>query len=302
MNRSLMSALGTALALATTAAQAADFVPVSRYSEIRFTSVAMGLGGEPYLDVMTDPSATYDNGHEGVGWYVEPGGATDTGMWNITQLSTIEPDRISAQLHQFAVTGTDFGSPLIIQDTNFEFAFTVAAPTTVELTGGVAGPDCCSGTWSRVILSQGAVNIFNTDFGHVFPFTVELQPGITYSLRVDVNGRAFADETSESSAEATLAVVGDSDGDGVLDNADNCTLVPNPDQRDTNSDGYGNICDPDLDGSGSVNFTDVGLMKQVFFSADADADLDGNGVVNFVDVGILKGYFFQPAGPSGLVP
>jgi hypothetical protein len=276
-------------------------VPVSRYSEVRFTSVAMGLAGAPYLDVETDLTATYDGGHQGEGWYVEPGGATDTGMWNITQHSTVEPDRISAQLYQFAITGTDFGSPLIIQDTNFEVELTVAAPTVVELTGSIAGPPCCSGTWSRVILSQGAVNIFNTDFGHVFPFTVELQPGFTYSLRVDVNGSAMFDATSESSAEATLSVIGDSDSDGMLDNVDNCTLVANVDQRDTNGDGYGNACDPDLDNNGSVNFVDAGLMKASFFTADPDADLDGNGSVNFVDLGTLKTFFFLPPGPSGLV-
>jgi Thrombospondin type 3 repeat len=301
MSRKLMSAVATALALGATAAQAADFVAVSRYSEVRFNSVAMGLGAEPYLDVMTDPAATYDNGHEGVGFYVEPGGATDTGMWSVTQVSTIDADRISAQLHQLAVTGTDFGSPLIAQDTNFEYKFTVAEPTTVELTGSIAGPNCCSGTWSRVMLSQGAANIFNTDFGHVFPFTVELQPGITYSLRVDVNGSAMFDATSESSAEATLSIIGDADEDGVLDNADNCTQVANADQRDTNGDGYGNVCDPDLDDNGVVNFVDVGLMKAVIFTSDANADLDGDGAVNFIDVGILKAFIFQAPGPSELV-
>ena len=301
MSRKLTSAVGTVLALAAGSAHAADFAPVSRYSEVRFASVAMGLGGEPYLDVVTDPSATYDNGHEGVGFYVEPGGATDTGMWSVTQLSTIGPDRISAQLHQLAVTGTDYGSPLIVQDTNFEFEFTVAEPTMVELTGSIAGPPCCSGTWSRVILSQGAANIFNTDFGHVFPFTVELQPGFTYSLRVDANGHAFGDETSESSAEATLSVIGDADGDGVLDNADNCTQVANADQRDSNGDGYGNVCDPDLDDSGLVNLVDVYLMKAVLFTGDENADLNGDGAVNFRDVGILKAFLLQPPGPSGIV-
>ena len=301
MSRKLMSTVAIVLMLVAGGAHAADFVPVSRYSEVRFTSVAMGLGGEPYLDAITDPTATYDGGHEGVGFYVEPGGATDTGMWNVTQVSTIGPDRISAQLHQLAVTGTDFGSPLIIQDTYFEFEFTVAEPTMVELTGSIAGPPCCSGTWSRVILSQGAASIFNTDFGHVFPFSIELQPGFTYSLRVDANGHAFADETSESSAEATLSIVGDADGDGVLDNADNCTEVANADQRDSNGDGYGNVCDPDLDGSGIVNFADVGLMKAVIFTSDANADLDGDGIVNFRDVGILKAFIFRPPGPSGIV-
>jgi len=32
----------------------------------------------------------------------------------------------------------------------------------------------------------------------------------------------------------------DADGDGVRDATDNCTLVANEDQRETNDDGYGN--------------------------------------------------------------
>src|SRR4030095_3907194 len=112
---------------------------------------------------------------------------------------------------------------------------------------------------------------------------------------------AMFDETSESSAEATLRVIGDSDGDGMLDNVDNCTLVANAAQRDTNGDGEGNACDPDLDNNGTVNFVDAGMMKAAFFSADPDADLDGSGSVNFVDLGTLKEFFFQAPGPSGLV-
>lgn len=94
----------------------------------------------------------------------------------------------------------------------------------------------------------------------------------------------------------------DADGDGVIDQADNCTVVDNADQRDTDADGFGNRCDPDLDQSGIVNFVDLNIMKQVFFSNDADADLDGSGTVNFSDLNIMKELFFGPPGPSGLVP
>jgi hypothetical protein len=93
----------------------------------------------------------------------------------------------------------------------------------------------------------------------------------------------------------------DSDGDGVTDSDDNCTLLANADQRDTNGDGYGNVCDPDLDNDQIVNFADLGLLKSVFFTSDPDADLDGSGSVNFTDVGTLKAFFFLPPGPSGLV-
>jgi hypothetical protein len=92
----------------------------------------------------------------------------------------------------------------------------------------------------------------------------------------------------------------DTDGDGLADNADNCTLVSNADQRDSDGDGIGNACDADLDDDCTVNFADLGVMKSMFFTHDADADLDGDGVVNFADLAILKSGFFQPPGPSGV--
>lgn len=93
----------------------------------------------------------------------------------------------------------------------------------------------------------------------------------------------------------------DSDGDGVADNADNCTQVSNPDQRDTDGDFFGNACDADLDGDGVINFVDLGLLRQVFFTADANADFNGDGTVNFIDLGVMRATFFGSPGPSGLV-
>ncbi len=90
------------------------------------------------------------------------------------------------------------------------------------------------------------------------------------------------------------------DGDGIPDADDNCVDVPNPGQRDTNLDGYGNLCDADLNNDGAVDFLDLGLLKAVFFTDDADADLNGDGSVDFLDLGLMKSLFFQPPGPSGL--
>lgn len=94
----------------------------------------------------------------------------------------------------------------------------------------------------------------------------------------------------------------DADGDGVADDQDDCTLVSDADQRDTNTDGYGNACDPDLNGDGIVNFGDLSMMKSVFFQTNADADLNGDGSVNFADLARLKTLFFRPPGPSGKAP
>jgi hypothetical protein len=94
----------------------------------------------------------------------------------------------------------------------------------------------------------------------------------------------------------------DIDGDCVINNRDNCTLVHNPAQRDTDNDDYGNICDPDFDKNGKVEFADLAYMKSKFFTQDPDADLDGDGKVEFADLAIMKAMFFGPPGPSGLVP
>jgi len=101
---------------------------------------------------------------------------------------------------------------------------------------------------------------------------------------------------------ASSSAVTDSDGDGVPDDSDNCTLISNPLQIDSNGDGYGNFCDADLNNDGIVNTIDLGLFKAVFFSADADADFNGDMTVNAVDLGLLRIGFFLPPGPSGLVP
>lgn len=93
----------------------------------------------------------------------------------------------------------------------------------------------------------------------------------------------------------------DTDTDGVIDSLDNCTLRANPDQRDTDMDGYGNMCDADFNNDGAVNFADLAYMKSVFYTTDPDGDINGDGAVNFADLAALKSMFFQVPGPSALV-
>ncbi len=95
----------------------------------------------------------------------------------------------------------------------------------------------------------------------------------------------------------------DTDQDGVVDSADNCTTIANADQRDTNADGYGNLCDADLNNDNVINAVDLGLLRLAFFSTgDLDADFNGDGVVNVVDLGVMRLNFFSAPGPSGLAP
>ena len=96
--------------------------------------------------------------------------------------------------------------------------------------------------------------------------------------------------------------VGDVDGDSIQDAQDSCIDMPNMGQRDTDTDGYGNYCDPDFDNDQVVNAADLAYFKTNFFSSDPDADLNGDGIVNAADLAIFKRMFFKAPGPSGLVP
>lgn len=144
----------------------------------------------------------------------------------------------------------------------------------------------------------------NTSMPTLFPDLVG-----RYRLALVVHDHQLGSLADEVVVEVTPLT--DSDNDGVPDPEDNCILVANGplaldagdnSQLDTDGDGYGNICDPDLDANRTVDFADLAVMKSVFFTADPHADLDGNGSVGFADLAILKSMFFGPPGPSGLVP
>ena len=109
----------------------------------------------------------------------------------------------------------------------------------------------------------------------------------------------------------------DSDSDGVPNALDNCTLVANgplvPDagggsQRDSNGDGYGNLCDADLNNSGTVTTADFGILRSVLgqsagsSATAAAADMNGSGTVTTADFGLLRARLGTAPGPSGLVP
>ena len=104
----------------------------------------------------------------------------------------------------------------------------------------------------------------------------------------------------------SLVTVGDTDGDGILDPSDNCRLTANPLQQDANADGYGNICDADINNSGTVTTADFGLLRSVLGQAAgssataAASDMNSSGTVTTADFGLLRARLGTTPGPSGL--
>ena len=70
----------------------------------------------------------------------------------------------------------------------------------------------------------------------------------------------------------------DADGDGYSDNSDNCPMIANAGQEDMDSDGLGNVCDPDADEDGILNDDDACDGPAVNWDASVwtdDIDMDG---------------------------
>jgi len=104
-----------------------------------------------------------------------------------------------------------------------------------------------------------------------------------------------------------MALAVDSDGDGIDDSIDNCTLLANADQRDTDADDYGNLCDADLDNNGTVDISDFVLFSSVFgqlapgipaFVLADHADFDNDTIVGLSDYVTFREAFGAAPGPS----
>ena len=97
----------------------------------------------------------------------------------------------------------------------------------------------------------------------------------------------------------------DGDNDGVMDVADNCPAIANPDQTDTDGDGLGNACDP-IQGATFIYFDSepgdyIGGGQQRMFTL-ADGNISATGSTNHVRMsfdGGLSWWYLEFAPPSG---
>jgi len=151
--------------------------------------------------------------------------------------------------------------------------------------------DILIGTDSGVLALYAPPATFSVD-----PASVSSSAG--FWIRGASMGLAIGDVTLDGHPDLLLngtgavVVTGDGDGDGRRDDVDNCRSVTNPSQTDTDHDGIGDDCDPDVDGDGADDASDdcPGLYNPGQTDSDhdgigdaCDSDIDGDGVANSAD-------------------
>ena len=150
--------------------------------------------------------------------------------------------------------------------------------------------------------ASGTVTV-NGSPGTQSDITVSYLPNAGF-LGSDSFEYAVADGARSDIATVNVAVFdrADPDHDGIDSSVDNCTLVANPDQFDADGDGYGNICDADLNNSGLVTQTDYTILRNRLSTTDPVADLNHSGRVTITDYTLLRKRLNTQPGPSGLHP
>ena len=125
------------------------------------------------------------------------------------------------------------------------------------------------------------------------------QSGAAYAFVLDADGDSVLDSSDNCPLVANLDQLDsdgdtrgdacdDDDADGVLDTLDNCPLLANPDQLDTDGDTQGDVCDNDDDGDGLLDIVETNTGVYVSESDTGthplNPDSDGDGLLDGLDL------------------
>lgn len=135
---------------------------------------------------------------------------------------------------------------------------------------------------------------------YTFNLTLSDSPSVGEILVAgEVNGIPLTQTLTLPVRDANVLGTADSDRDGVVDGIDNCVLIPNPDQADSDQDGVGDACGAglyfcgDFDHNGRLNTTDARLIQRCavgVIECAATCDVTADSRCNTLDARVIQRY------------
>jgi hypothetical protein len=127
---------------------------------------------------------------------------------------------------------------------------------------------------------------------------------VTFALESCIEG-CFIGDTKQVKIVVSEALA-DSDGDGVLDNDDNCVNVPNPNQLNADGDGFGDACDPTpmppaYDNKVTTSSTAAPPATSLGYTTNVSEPIIITGTVTFNPVSSTPYFAVRPT-PFNLIP
>ena len=217
-------------------------------------------GGNFYVADLSSGLRVYDSGYNFIGSY-------NTGSLWAGQI-TLSGDGQTAFISDWSIGG---GSLRIVD---------ISTPTNPQLLASFASTD---GT-EVVLSSDESLAFLADDAGGLKVVNVSNKANPTLVSSYANSSRFYGVVVSSDDREAYVVDINtgleifgplDGDGDGINDGSDNCPLVSNADQLDTDSDGTGDACDTDDDGDGDNDGSDN--CPLVSNADQLDTDSDGTG-------------------------
>ena len=234
-------------------------------------------GGNFFVADLSSGLRVYDNGYNFIGSY-------NTGSLWAGQI-TLSGDGQTAFISDWSIGG---GSLRIVD---------ISTPTNPQLLASFASTD---GT-EVVLSSDESLAFLADDAGGLKVVDVSNKANPTLVSSYANSSRFYGVVVSSDDREAYVVDINtgleifgplDGDGDGINDGTDNCPLIANADQLDTDSDGTGDACDTDDDDDGTDDVTDncplIANADQLDTDSDGigdacDTDDDGDGIPDVTD-------------------
>jgi hypothetical protein len=202
-----------------------------------------------------------------------------------TEMNSIDP-AVDGDQFIFGGTAGDFiRFNVLAKSLSFAPVVEIRDPNDIVVINGCADGACCSTNYCSF-----SVNLSPTSTG-------------TYTLLIyDLN------TNNPGNYDVSLQCLLGTCGDATPICGDNCIDAANDNQLDTDGDGYGNICDGDLNNDGTTNTLDLNLYKLAHRTVcgdanyNLDADFNADCRINTLDLNIYKGLHRKPPGPSCPAP